>query len=403
MKMLAKDRKSRLKALAIVVLIAMTGLMGIDIHLASLPFIMKYMHVDTTQIQQSITFYILGMGSSLLIAGPLSDKYGRRPVVIFGLVVACLASYSTAFTHTLTPFLITRIFQGAGAGMCAGLARTMSVDVFYDNPREPARAYMSTVIGLSPLLAPMIGGYLQHWLGWQANFVFLGSVFLVLLIIYSLFCPETNVHINHQLKIGKILTEQYSNLLTHRGFILATVACGVGMTANIAYATLSPFIFQLEYHVTPITYGWLTTSAAVGVMIGRFCNGHLIKRIGNLHTLRIGLILLLAAGIWLSLFVTTGLINIPLILIAVFVTLFGNALISGNSMILALTDQHTRRGIAGSLFGSFQMLITFCTTLIISIFSSKGDSLLAGTYLVMGLIGFMIYAGLTKHFNSNNT
>ncbi|MDF1760437.1 MAG: multidrug effflux MFS transporter [Coxiellaceae bacterium] len=398
MKTLPKDRKPRLKALAIVVFIAMSGLMGIDIHLASLPFIMRYMHVDTTQIQQSITFYIFGMGVSVLIAGPLSDKFGRRPVVMIGLVIAAIGSFIAVFTQHITPFLMSRLIQGLGAGACAGLGRTMSVDVFYDNPREPARAYFSSVIGLSPLLAPMIGGYLQHWFGWQANFVFLGTFFLVLLIIYGCFCPETNCHINNQLRLGKILIEQYSSLLRHSGFILATIACGIAMTTNIAYATLSPFIFQLHYHLSPVIYGWLTTAASVGIILGRFFNGRLIKRYGNLHTMRIGLFLILAAGIWLTALVLSGLVSIPLILVAVFITLFGQALISGNAMVLALTEQHSIRGIAGSLFGSFQTFIIFVTTLIISIFSYEGTGLLAGTYLVMGLIGFGVYLLLTKHF-----
>ncbi|MDF1761171.1 MAG: multidrug effflux MFS transporter [Coxiellaceae bacterium] len=398
MKTLPKDRSSRLKALAIVVVIAMSGLMGIDIHLASLPFIMRYMHVDITQIQQSITLYILGMGVSVLIAGPLSDKFGRRPVVITGLIIAAVGSFSSVFTQHITPFLISRFVQGFGAGACAGLGRAMSVDVFYDAPREPAQAYFSTVIGLSPLLAPMIGGYLQHWFAWQANFVFLGCFFLILLIVYGCFCPETNLHINHKLRLGKILFKQYSELLRHLGFILATIACGVAMTTNIAFATLSPFIFQLHYHLSPVVYGWLTTSASIGIILGRFFNGRLIKRYGNLHTMRMGLFLLLAAGIWLTAFVLAGLVNIPLILIAVFFTLFGQALISGNAMVLALTEHHSRRGIAGSLFGSFQTLITFTTVLIISIFSYEGTGLLAGTYLVMGLLGLGVYLMLTKQF-----
>ncbi|MDF1797470.1 MAG: multidrug effflux MFS transporter [Coxiellaceae bacterium] len=400
MKTLPKDRRARFKAQAIVIFIAMSGIMGIDIHLASLPAIMRYMHVDATQTQQSITFYIFGMGASLLIAGPVSDKLGRRPVVITGLIIAALGSFSAVFTQHITPFLISRLVQGLGAGACAGLGRTMSVDVFYDNPREPARAYFATMLGLSPLLAPMIGGYLQHWFGWQANFVFLGGFFLVLLIIYGAFCPETNLHINHSLQLGKILFKQYTDLLRHTGFILATVACSIAVTTNIAYATLSPFIFQLHYHLSPVTYGWLTTAASVGIILGRFVNGRLIKHFSNLHTIRIGLCLLLAAGIWLTFFVLTDLVNIALILVAVFLTLFGQALISGNAMILALTEQHNRRGIAGSLFGSFQSFIIFATTLIISLFSHEGTGLLAGTYLVMGLAGFGVYLLLSKQFIS---
>lgn len=385
----------RTRALLIIVLIAMTGLMGIDIHLASLPFIMQALQCSKSQIQQSITLYIFGMGSSLLFAGPLSDKFGRRPVVIAGLLLATLASLGSTLTNQLTPFLVTRFIQGFGAGCSAGLGRTMSVDVFHDSPRTPIMSYFSTLIGLSPLLAPVLGGYLQHYFGWHANFVMMAILFGLLLLIYTTFCPETNRHINPQINLIQRLPHHYWGLIKHRPFVMATLLCGTAMTANIAYATLSPFIFQWQYHVSPIHYGWLTMAAATGMLLGRFFNGKLIQRFGNLNTLKLGLAGFIFSGIWLCTLMTLGWHWLSAIIGGVFITLFGQPLISGNSMILALRPQHTRRGIAGALFGSFQYLVIFGATVTISLFNHGGVLLLGITYLSLGLIGYL----LTSYLN----
>lgn len=386
----------RTRALLIIVLIAMTGLMGVDIHLASLPFIMQSLQCSKAEIQQSITLYVLGMGSSLLFAGPLSDKHGRRPVVITGLALATVASIGSAFTNTLTPFLITRFVQGFGAGSSAGLGRTMSVDVFHDSPRAPIMAYFSTLLGLSPLLAPVIGGYLQHYFGWHANFVAMALLFGSLLVVYSKLCPETNRHINPTLNLSRRLPHHYWNLLKHFPFVIATLLCGTAMTANIAYATLSPFIFQWQYQLSPVHYGWLTTAAATGMVLGRFFNGQLIVRLGNLPTLKLGLLGFIASGAWLCLMMALNWHWISAIIAGVFITLFGQALISGNSMILALQPQHQRRGVAGALFGSFQYLTIFCATVVISLFNHSGVLLLGATYLCLGLIGITLAQFVNK-------
>lgn len=389
--------KDKLIALLIIVFIAMSGLMGIDIHLASIPYIMHYMHVDQTQIQQSITLYLLGMGVSLLLYGPLSDKYGRRPVVMFGLGFACVASLLSIFTDHITPFLLTRLMQGIEVGACAGMGRTMAVDVLRDKSLSAAYLpFFSAVLGLSPLLAPLLGGYLQHWFGWQANFVFLAGLFFILFIVYSVFCPETNLHINKKMGINRKLGRTYVSLLSHSSFLLATLACGLAMAASITYATLSPFIFQLHYHLSPVTYGWITTSVALGMVLGRFVNGLLSKRYDRLKTLSIGMGFLLLAGVWITFFKLIGFINIPIILVGVFFALFSQAFISVSAMQIALMPHHDKRGLAGSLFSGFQMAVTAGGAMLISALSNEGVILLGGAYLVFGVLGILLYKYLTK-------
>lgn len=166
-----------IRILAIVVIIATCSLLGIDIHLASLPFIMKYMHTDKTHMQQSVSIFFLGLGVSMLFYGPLSDKYGRKPIVIIGLIIAAIASFASVFTHNIHSFLLMRLLQGIGCGVCTGLGRSIVADILQGDRLASIGSYFAMFISLSPLIAPALGGYIQHYFGWQMNFIVLGCIF----------------------------------------------------------------------------------------------------------------------------------------------------------------------------------------------------------------------------------
>lgn len=388
---ITKVSREEMRVLILIVLVAVCGLLGIDIHLASLPHIMHYMHTDKAHIQQSISIYLLGLGFSMLFYGPLSDKYGRKPIVIIGLTIATLASFASVFTTHINAFLITRLFQGLGAGVCMGLGRSIVADVLQGDRLAAIGSYFSMFISLSPLLAPALGGYIQHWYGWQANFIVLGALIGLSLLLYTLFCPETNKHKNPNAFSLNGLYHSYKTLLTHPIFVFCTLISGIAIAANMVYATISPFVFQIDFHMTPIAYGWVTAVVALGGIVGKFVGPTAIRRIGSLHTLLVGLWLLVVAGLWISLFVLLRMINVPLIMIAVFATIFSQSFIMPNTMSRALSPHHDKRGAAGALYGGFQMLIAFVTSATIASLPHSGVWILAITYVVLGLIGIVLY------------
>ena len=395
--MKATSKAHDMFTMLIIVLVAMSGLMGIDIHLASMPYMMTYMDTDKIHIQQSVTLYLLGLGVSLLFYGPLSDKYGRKPVVVFGLIVACLTSFLAVFIHGITAFLMLRLFQGVGAGASAGLGRTMAVDMFHKKSLDGIRSYFSAIIGLSPLIAPLLGGYLQHYFGWQSNFVFLSILFFILIFPYAFFTDETNRHIRPDLNLSKTLLSNYHYLLKHPAFVGATVLGGIGMAVTIIYATISPFIFQVNYHLSPIIYGWITMGVSVGVLLGRLFNGFLVKKLGNLGVLSFGIHLIILPGLFIVLIKLFHEEWMFVVLLCIFLALSGQAFLRANAMFVALLPHHDKRGSAGALFGSFQTLVGFASGALISLFSYEGMRLLGVSYIVLGLLSYLIYFGLVKY------
>lgn len=388
--------RQEFKILSITVFVAICGTLGIDIHLASMPHIMAYLQTDKPHMQQSVSIFLLGMGSSLLFYGPLSDRYGRKPIVIFGLSLAALSSYVTPFTTTIHTFLLVRLLQGIGSGVCLGLGRTIVADVLQGDRLATVGSYFAMVFSLSPVVAPVIGGYIQHWIGWKANFVVLGTVLALALLTYMLFCPETNQHKNPRACTVEIVYQNYKSLLLHSLFVGCMLISGIAMASNMAYATTSAFILQTQFHLNPIVYGWLTTTVGAGAFLGRFITPIAINRIGGRYTLLSGLLLLLLAGLLLLLFIELRIINVPLIIIMVFFTLLAQTMISPNVTSRALSPFKDKRGAAGALFGGFQMLIAFLGSAIIGGFAHDGILVLAISYTALGALGTVIFCCVIK-------
>jgi DHA1 family 2-module integral membrane pump EmrD-like MFS transporter len=386
-----KITRKEFRTLAIVVVVGICGTLGIDIHLASMPHIMRFMHTDQQHIQQSVSVFLLGMGISLLFYGPMSDRFGRKPPVILGLSIAAVASFAAAFTTHIEPFLLARLFQGIGSGVCIGLGRTIIADVLQGDRFAVIGSYFNMFLNLSPLFAPAMGGYIQHWFGWQMNFVALGVIITSALLLYALGCPETNHFKNPQACHLQQVIKNYRELLGHRIFMGCTFMTGIAVAVGMIYATLSAFIFQIQFHMTPVLYGWLTAIAGVAGFIGRIVNTELIKKMGGQKTLLTGFFCLVFAGLWLLFFILIEAVTVPVIMIAVFMTMFSQCFVTSNCSSKALSPFHSKRGSAGALYGSFQMIAAFFISGFVGALAHDGVDLLGVSFFVLGILGVLIY------------
>lgn len=270
--MTTKLSKQQWKIMICAVLVAVSGSLGIDIHLASLPHIMGYLHTDKQHMQQSISIFLLGMGASLLVYGPLSDKLGRKPVIAIGLIIASISSFAAVSSTTIFFFLSMHLLQGIGAGVCWGLGRTIVADVLSLEQLAIVGSYITLFISLSPMTAPLIGAYMQHYFGWQSNFILLGTLILVALLIYLFLCPETNKHKNPKAFSLSGIWKNYKSLVKHPLFLGCTLIAGFSMGATMAYATTSSFILQKQFLLSAVAFGWFTACVEIGSISGKIIN-----------------------------------------------------------------------------------------------------------------------------------
>ncbi len=298
---------------------------------------------------------------SLNYCGTLqSDRVGRKPVVLFGLSLACLASFAASSAQAIVPFLVLRFLQGVGSGVCWGIGRIIAADVMQDERLAAIGSYFTLFLSLSPLLAPALGGYIQHWFGWQVNFIVLGGIVFLVLLLFIFYFDETNLNKRENAFVLKNLISTYGSFFRHRLFMGSTLLTGVVMSANIIYMTISSFIFQQQFHTSPIIFGWLTAVVGLASVVGKLVSPFVIIRLRNQKTTLVGAVLLLIRGVFLTFFGVIKFMSIPVVLFGVAIAFFSFAMVSSTTMAMALSPFHDKRGSAGGFTWFFSVANFFC-------------------------------------------
>jgi MFS transporter, DHA1 family, multidrug resistance protein len=379
-----------IKLLSLTIMLAICGALGLDIHLASLPHIMVDLHTDKHSMQQSVTLYMLGAAFSMLVYGPLSDKVGRKPVVLFGLALFCITSFLTVTVHAIRYFLILRLLQGLGSGVSWGLARIIAADVMQNERLAAIGSYFTLFLSLSPLLAPVLGGYIQHWFDWEANFMVLGGLILLTLICFIIFFEETNQHKDAHAFRLKPLLKNYASLFTHRVFVGAVLLGGVALSVNIVYITLSSFIFQEQFHTSAIMFGWLTAVVGASAVLTKIISPYFILKSNNHKIMNAGIVLLLISAFALLIPSLMGYMSIPIVLLGASIAMIALTLISNISMAMALSPFHKKRGSAGALYAAFQLFFSFGVSACAAGLAFSGTHVLAGVYVSLGVLALIL-------------
>lgn len=344
-------------AVLAVLVVALTSLgpLSTDLYLPALPAIARALNTDSAGVQLTLSIYLLGFGVGQLLVGPLSDRFGRRPVMLWGMLVFLLSSLVCAVADSLATLVAARLLQALGA--CAGpvLGRAVVRDLY--GPAESARmlSHVTTATALAPLLAPLLGGWLTAAWGWRATFVALVLYACMLLLAVSLRLKETNRHPDaNALRPARMLAN-YRILLAdpvYRSALL--VGCGA-FAALFAFISGSPFVFIEHFGMSPQQMGLAFGLNVSGFMIGSTLSGRLSRRLGPARLIGHGVWIGAICGVALALLAVAG----PQHAAAVMVPMWGVSaaigLILPNATALGLAGYPKMAGAAASLMGCVQM------------------------------------------------
>ena len=203
------------------IITAMTALMGVDLYLPAMTDMATHFHTTKNHLQLTITIYLVSMAIAAFFYGPLSDKIGRKPTLIIGMLTGLIGCLIILFSTSIHMVIIGRLIQGLGASSGICIATSILMDVV-PNTKQRAimSSYLSMVIALSPLTAPTIGGYLTQNYGWRACFELLATLFGLLASIYIIFFKETIKTKNPNALKPKHFINNYSLLIKNRVFLL---------------------------------------------------------------------------------------------------------------------------------------------------------------------------------------
>lgn len=380
-----------------VFLVAITALgpMSTDFYLPALPALARALGTDTAGAQLTLSVYMIGFAFGQLILGPLSDRYGRRPVMLAGMAVYVLAAAACALATSIGALVAARFVMALGA--CAGpvLGRAVVRDIY--GPHDAARtlSHIATGSALAPLVAPLFGGWLTTLFGWRSTFVALTLFALGLAIMTWQMLRETNLNPDpHAVRPLRMLAN-YRLLLADRQYRGALLTGSGAFAALFAFISAAPFVFIDLFGMTPAQMGLAFGTNVTGFMVGSSLSARLSRRLGSARLMRAGALLGAAGGIVLAALSLGGIEGPAAVILPMWAITLACGLLLPNATALALADYPHMAGAAASLMGFVQMGLGAAAGLVVGhsiAGSAQPMALMVGASMLLSLLAWWRWA-----------
>lgn len=343
-------------ALTIVLaLLTALGPLSTDMYLPSLPAIAANLQASTGQTQLTLSAFLFGFAAGQFFYGPISDRVGRKPVLLFGLGLFILASLVCALAPNIEILIASRFLQALGASGPIVLGRAIVRD-FYEGPRAGKElSRMGTIMGVVPALAPILGGLIAQFYEWRVTFGMMLLCGIALAAIVLLRLPESIRKTSDMpISFGSIL-KGFGMLLRHPGYRTYVSFSMLAYGGLFAFISGSSFVLQGVYHLDELSYAFSFAFMVVGYIGGTVLAQHLVSRHGLDGTIRFGVLGLALGGVLMVALVALGVPSSFAITGPMAIYAFGVGLTMPQAMASALMPFPERAGAASSLLGICQM------------------------------------------------
>lgn len=336
-------------------LTALTAL-SIDMSLPALPQLQETFQAGVSSAQLTLSIFLLGFALGQLVCGPISDRRGRRPVLLVGLGLFALAGLACASSTSLQMLVACRFLQGVGASVGPVIARAVVRD-YYDARRGAAvLSQMTQVMIIAPLVAPTLGGYLLVQVGWPAIFLTLGVGGVLLFLACWRYLPETVRE--RQEAAGDAQPGAWAGLralVAHRASLRHVLTVCFVYAGMFAYIGGSPFVLMEVFGVAEQNFGYYFAVTAAGLFVSATLNRKLLKRHASpLNILSRGVLIVFAAGLCMGLAVWFGVGGLLGVMVPMTVYMFGQGLVMPNATAAAMAPHGRSAGVVSSVMGCLQ-------------------------------------------------
>lgn len=348
------DRPQRL-IVALAALVAFAPL-SIDTYLPSLPLIASDLASRADEVQLTISLFLAGLCVGMLFLGPLSDRYGRRRLLIGGITLYLLATLGCMLAHTTTLLITWRFFQALGAAAASVLGRAIVRDLFPLKQSARVLSLMHLVTMVATLVAPLLGSLLADFAGWRAVFAML-FVFAVLCLLTVLFqVPESLPADRRGKSLGQAF-RAYARIAVQPAALGYLLCMGLTFGGMFAFITASPFLYIKHFGVSPQAYAWLFALNIAGVILITSFNACFVGRLGPSRMLSFGTGLALFAALLLLVVGMSGLVGLPVLVFGVLLFVSVTGLVGANCVasLLALFPNQAGAAAGLAVAGQFAM------------------------------------------------
>ena len=374
----------------------MLGPFSISTYMPFFPALIIAMGATQSELQQTLSVYLAAFAFMMLFHGPLSDSFGRRPVILVGLAVYFLSSVGAAATATLTVLLLFRAGQGLAVGSGGIAGRALVRDSLEGPDAQRVLSHVQMVFAISPAVAPVFGGWLHQWFPWQSVFIFMAGFSLILVVTSYFFLPESLPQAQRTPFRPRPLLASYAAVFRSRPFWLLTVALSFNFAGFFVYVSSAPR-FVLEYlRLSAAEFGWLFIPAMAGSMLGSYLSARAAAKWSRIQTVGAAYAIMFAAGLLNVVQASLLPATVPWSVLPIMLFTIGMGLAMPTITLATLDLFPHGRGMAGSVQGFLQTIVM---TLVSSFAPPAiGDSgvLLAAAMIVFTAIsgaGWFVYAG----------
>ena len=343
---------------------------SIDMYLPGFPAIAKDLNTTVAKVQLSLSSYFIGISIGQLFYGPLLDRFGRKQPLYFGLALYLLASIGCALAISVESLIVFRFLQALGG--CVGLvaSRAMIRDIFPVSEIAKVFSLLMLVIGVSPLLAPTLGGYVTVAFGWHYIFIILALMSALILAGVHYVLPESREPDKSILLKPRPILKNFLTVLKTPQFYTYTFTGAIAASGLYAYIAGSPYVFMEIYKVSAEHYGWIFALIAVGIIGSSQLNTILLRRFKSEQIIVGALICQSITGLFLVTGAYFGFTGLGSTIFLIFIFLCCQGFSFPNSSALALTPFIRNAGSASALLGSFQMALGAVATVMVSVLSN---------------------------------
>ena len=348
---------SKKKLILILGLLSMLMPLSIDMYLPSMPTIAQDFNVADATVQLTISCYLLGFSFGQLLFGPITDSYGRRYVLIAGLIIFIVAALICGIASNINQLITARFFHGIAAAATSIVINALMKDIYRDRDEfSKMMSFVMLISNVAPLLAPIIGGFILYWFNWQANFYTISLTALIGLALVIIFIPET---LSKAKRSKFSFTRILSNFITlfRHGQVLAYMMISAFAGAGLfSFLSLGPFVYMNLHGVASTHFGYYFALNIIVMVFMNTLNSRLVKHVGSFKMMQLGLFIqfIMAIGLMIVTLFNLGFIYL-VICIAGYIGCMST--IGGNSMAIILDFYPHIAGTASSLAGTIRFAV----------------------------------------------
>ena len=381
---------------AIIASLVALGPLSTDMYLPAFPAMMEAFSADIDEVQRTLSVFMLGFAFAQLAYGPLSDRFGRKPVLLGGIALFFLSSLGILLVDSIETLTLLRLFQAIGGSAGPVLGRAMVRDIH--GPRESARllSYIGTAMALAPAAAPILGGFMTVWFGWSSIFLFLACYGLLGLALLRFLVPETAPRDDRPSIAVRSLLANYGLLLRHPNWRWYTLCCSFVFGGLFSFLSGASFVIIEFLGHSEATFGLFFAFVVVGFMAGTLIGGRTVRTVGIERLIGIGSAVAASSGVLMALLALLQVYHAAAVVIPQTLFMVGVGIVMPQSMAGALAPFPHIAGTSSALLGFIQMSMAAGVGILVGHYHDGSPRSMAVAIAVMGLLTLLSFLMLKR-------